>query len=168
VGTVSGADSDATFGLTLSDTDAAATSVKVNTRGGDGRVVLSGITAAGLKRLVAKAADLQGDAAFSGPPGALTLGDVTGSAQAQRLLSIGGSAGAPVTITLGRVSDLSVESVAPLKALVVTDWGHDAGNVTPDRIAAPRLASLKAAGSRADAVQGDASVEKSCCSATSG
>lgn len=94
--------------------------------------------------------DTTGSLAFSGGIRSLTLGDVSGEAR----LSIGfnpASSSAKAKIALGRVADLTLESLQPIGTLRALEWLDAAGE--KDLLKAPSITSIKITGG--DAVRGD-------------
>ncbi|MCE9589858.1 MAG: hypothetical protein K8S99_04980 [Planctomycetes bacterium] len=126
------------FSIQLTGTDQGS-SLKITGKGGDGRVRLVDISTDGaMKSISGSKTDLVNDLTVGGNIRTLTLGDLL--AGTEHTLSIGGTAAAKSsTITLGRVTDLTLTSGAPVKTLKVTDW-DDTGS--DDHITAPVLQSV--------------------------
>jgi len=135
------------------------TTTKSKQPGDDGQIVLNDIvvgdagnpaSADSLLSLTAKTADLRGDLTVAGlgTLGSLTLNDVVGT---QSTLSIGGSGGAGVSLSFGRVGDLGIQSGMPIKSLQAVEWKDPGGD---DVIRAPWLARLTITG-RKGVVAGD-------------
>jgi cyclophilin family peptidyl-prolyl cis-trans isomerase len=94
--------------------------------------------------------DTTGFLSFSGGIRSLTLGDVSGDAR----LSIGfdaTSSKAKANITLGRVTDLGIESLQPIGSLRAIEWLDSTGE--KDSISAPSIGSIQITGSKT--VRGD-------------
>jgi hypothetical protein len=89
-------------------------------------------------------ANVSGLAVFSGGVKTLALGDLTN----QALLLIGAvlpDTSTKGTITLGNVTDFSLESDMPLTSLTATSW-HDTAGTAKDTITAPSIGTLKVNG----------------------
>ncbi|NQU76715.1 MAG: hypothetical protein HQ546_10425, partial [Planctomycetes bacterium] len=117
-----------------------------------------------LKSLSAKTTVVTGDIIIEGPIRKLTLGDVgDGLDRWEQTLTIGNAPEpnpkAAVTIKLGRVEDLRIESDITIKSITAaawfddeSDWSEDPHEVpvdVADYIAAPALGRLKITGARA-------------------
>jgi hypothetical protein len=114
--------------LQLTGTDQG-TRLTLTARGGaDGRATLDDITSDGaLQQINGKILDLTGDITLAGSAKTLKLGDfLPGSGHT---LTLGGTEEAkPVSITLKRVADLSLDSGMPIKSLKVDDWEDNGGD----------------------------------------
>ena len=124
-------------GITLDGTTAA-TAVTILSKGGGtstGNVTVNG----SLRSLTGRTADLTGNLTVAGSIGKLALRTAGGG----RTITYGG-AGAPVTITFGAVSDVSVNSASPVKLIRASQW-LDA-DAAPDVIAAPSVGTVTTRG----------------------
>jgi hypothetical protein len=92
-----------------------------------------------LKSFTGKTTDLAGNLTASGFIGKLSLRSAGGG----RTITFSGG-GAPVSLALGNVSDVSVNSAAPLKSVRATQWLDT--DATPDVITAPLVQSLAVRG----------------------
>ena len=99
--------SDGIARITTTDTTAAST-LTIN-----GSTAITNMLVAGsLKAITGKAVTLDGDLSVAGGVGKLTLGNVAGGGHA---ITIG--SGAPLAVTLGSVTDLSISSQSAIKTL---------------------------------------------------
>ena len=118
-------------------------SVNITTRGGNGRVTLGGMSAAG----VVNAVNARG----------VVLGGTTTLANGIGRLDLAGAQGAAVTInrgaearlqdaalSLGDVADTTINSQQPFRQLRVNSWG--AGTALPDQVTTLRINSLQSIG----------------------
>ena len=129
-------DADATS-ITVDGTTAAS-SLVINAKGGGtstGAITVNG----SLKSLTGKTADLTGDLTVAGSIGRLALRSAGGG----RTITYAG-AGAPATLAFGAVSDVSLNSAAPIKSIRATQW-LDA-DATPDTISAPSVGAVMTKG----------------------
>ena len=130
----------------------AQTKVIVATKGAGSSTTVRQVRADGyLGRFTGKTLDLVGDF-LCGPVTKLTLRDVTGD----HVIDIGARAAwdqkTTSTIVLGRVADVSLLSLTPIKSLTVIDWQGTAG---AEQITAPWIGKLSARGNKAAGVAGD-------------
>ncbi|NLF30537.1 MAG: hypothetical protein GX591_06580 [Planctomycetes bacterium] len=105
-----------------------------------------------VQSIAAPTTTITGDITIEGSAASLILGDVTGAGE-QTLRIDGPEVLGPrdsVALTLGRVSDLTIESAMPISTLRVVDWTDDP-TVAADAVRAPSLNQLLVTGSR-DAV----------------
>jgi len=97
-----------------------------------------------IKAINAEGLFVAGDVRVQGWAGAINLGDTFGGGGPYQVF-IGG-AGRPVTISLGRVADVAVDSAADIRTLKAISW-HDDDDL-PDVVTAPAVGSLQTLGSR--------------------
>ncbi len=126
--------------------------VTVTTKGAGSSTTIRRIAIDGyLGGFTGKTLDLRGDFT-SGPVTKLVLRNVTGD----YVIDIGARAASDAkstcTIVLGRVADVSLVSLTPIKGLTVIDWRGDPG---AERITAPQIAKLTAKGAKKASVAGD-------------
>ena len=117
--------------------------VTITTRGGHTRV--EHIRVAGqLGSFSASTTDLLGDMIVDRGLSKLMLGDVSG----EHVIDIGAplKPKAAMSVTLGRVTDLSIGTETPVKCLKVVDW-RDTGGAS-DQIRAPWIGRILAAGGK--------------------
>lgn len=126
-----------------------APTINVRTTGGDGRVVLNGITSAGtLRNFLGKSVILRGNTNIAGGLGKL---DVFGTEDATIVLN-GAASAAGSSITIGSATDTDLNSATPVRTLRFGSWtGTDAD---PDSIVAQTIGTLQSRG----AFAGDVSV----------
>ncbi|NLF29886.1 MAG: tandem-95 repeat protein [Planctomycetes bacterium] len=123
--------------LVLSGTTARS-SVLITSRGWERRTTIGKVTADGsLASFVGRGVDLLGDLAVFGSLGQLVLDDVHDA-----WITIGSDevSAPPLSVTLGQVTDTSLISAIPLKALTVADWVNT--DAQADAIEAPWIGSL--------------------------
>jgi hypothetical protein len=140
---------DASTGLidVVLDATTTASTVKLSGRGGDGVVRLGDVIINGsAKSFDARQADLVGDMSVAGSLTRLTLRNVA----EQHTIAIGASAG-PLSIKMADVSELTLNSAAPIKTLDVASWTD--ADATPDVITAPSLDTLRVRGNFAAGLQ---------------
>ncbi len=142
--------------IELFDTDAS-TKVKINVKGGDGRLDIDNIIAVDpVGSFDGRSLDLLGNATFEGGIEKLRLGDVAHDHE----IFIGGSIDSkPVTIEMDRAIDVRIESLTPIKSLIATellsaDGGSEDGD-SPSEVIAPSIAKLQIKGDKKDGVAGD-------------
>jgi len=102
-----------------------------------------------LASILAAAVTLTGDLTVEGDLAGLTLGDVGGDVATEQKIEIQGSGavdpGSGVTITLGNVRDLQLDSALPVKSLRLGSW-LDTADSDADGIVAPAIDRLIAIG----------------------
>ncbi len=138
--------------LTLTGTDQGS-SLSVSVSGGTDKITtLHNINVAlAIKSIAAKNVNITGNVTIGGAVSTVTLRDVDGDGQS--LLSIGGSSSArSASVTMANVTDLTINSGAPIKTLSVSNWIDTNDN---DVVTAPFASSIKskldfAAGLRLD------------------
>jgi len=168
-------DFDGRDNVRLTITDDSGNPLKVSLRGdgwgqivdgdeGVGRIVLHGTTSrssltirsrgefdvddivadGSLRSITGKKVNLLGDITIDGALGRLVLGNVADN----HVISIGASDDPTdaVTMIFGRVSDLSILSAMPIRAITATEWLDQ--DATPDLIEAPWLGRLTTKGAR--------------------
>jgi len=138
------------LGIDLANTTTRSSLTITTRRGGDGKTTIGDISADGpLRTITARTTDLLGDIAIAGPLGSARLADVADHHD----ISIGGTPDdRPLTLYLGQVQDLVVQSGTPIRSLTATEW-LDA-DATPDRIVAPWLGTLRISGNRRAGIAG--------------
>ncbi|HRF04578.1 Ig-like domain-containing protein, partial [Accumulibacter sp.] len=125
------------FALKLNNTDAS-TQVSLAANGGDGRVVLTGISVRdNVGALDLAVADLQGDATFSGTLRTLVLGDIRKSR-----LDIAGAS--DIALQAGRIVDSQLHAPLARVSVVASDWL--AGIPGASRLELAGLSSLSTSG----------------------
>ena len=141
-------DSDGSFVLTLSGTDAKSnltvTTKKSTQPGDDGLAKLGKIQVNGtLGSFTAKTSDLADDFTATGSVNALTVRNITGG----HTLTIGANPSPKVAFTLsaGRVTDTALTSAVPIKSITAFEWLDTA---TPETITASRIDALKITGDK--------------------
>lgn len=123
-------------------------------RGTTGLTPVGNVTVTGsLTSLSAKTLDLRGDLTVTGSLGRLTLGDVTACTGISIGLRGAGDTRTSLSATLGKVAELSLESLTPIRSLKLVRWLDAAGEA--DYVEAPSLGSLKVTGDRRNGVRGD-------------
>ena len=146
---------DLRFTQTNTSSVATITTKKSSAAGDDGEIRLNGVTvgdssvpadSTSLKSLVAKTANLTGLLEVTGGLTTLTLADVTGGMIRIGSAPLAGSAA--VTIAMADVSDASIDSATPIKALTAIRWLDQDGS--PDSFSAPSLAKLTITGQKAN------------------
>jgi cyclophilin family peptidyl-prolyl cis-trans isomerase len=126
----------------------ARTALSLTARGGaDKAVDVESITTDGDARSIdARGATLRGDVAIAGTLSTLRLGNVADN----HVISIGGTdESASVTVTLGAVTDLTLDSETAIRSLTVTSW--DDTDATEDIVSAPGLGTVRATAGDLDA-----------------
>lgn len=115
------------------------TKLTISTKGGDGRTTLGAINVSGaINSITASKTDLTGGITLGGSAKTFKLGDMLPGAQ--KTITIGGTANAqPVKLAFGRVTDMHIESGAPISKLEVVDWDDTDGN---DLIRTPLLKAV--------------------------
>lgn len=104
--------------LDLSNTSPAS-ALTIRTRGGTGRVRIGDVTGGALRSITGRTADLTGAINLSGPLGTLALGNVNGGS-----LTVGG--GGQLSMRLGDVTNMTVNSASPVRSISVQSWTDDA------------------------------------------
>jgi hypothetical protein len=124
------------YGIDLTGTTGAS-ALSIKTRGGDGRMRLGDSTATGgLRSINAKTADLVGAFDTGGSLGKATLGNVTGGS-----LVVG--TGGQVALTVGDVTNFSIDSDSVIKSIKANLWSDDGA---ADLISAPDFGTLAVKG----------------------
>ncbi|KKK48092.1 hypothetical protein LCGC14_3148610, partial [marine sediment metagenome] len=123
------------------------------TLGKGAKTTVQQIRAAGpLRSVLGRTTYLLGNATFAGSLAKLTLADVADG----HVISIGPRAPedtkTTATITLGRVSDTTIDSQIPLKSIRVVEWLDN--NATRDAIIAPSLRKLTVKGAKVNISKG--------------
>ena len=117
--------------------------------GGDGRVIVHGITAENPVRAVSGSGmDLRGPAVFSNGIGRLDVGRVQGTSITIQRTATGPRGNA--TVSIGEAQDASLDSQQPLGLVRINSFGGN--DATPDAITAPSIANLQVAGGYAGAL----------------
>jgi hypothetical protein len=125
------------FALKLNNTDAS-TQVALAANGGDGRIVLTGISVSDdVGALDLAVADLQGDATFSGTLRTLVLGDLRNAR-----LDLAGAT--DITLQAGKIVDSQLHAPLARVSVVASDWL--AGIPGASRLELAGLSSLSTSG----------------------
>ncbi len=90
--------------------------------------------------------DVRGSVEIGGGAGNISLRNLVGEVTDQRHVSIGGSAASRVNLNLGRVADVSLESVSALGNVTVVQWLDN--NNTKDTVTYSGLGTLNVTGSK--------------------
>ena len=145
------------YDLTITGADAKSMLKILTDKGGDDAFDLSSITiddASGdesLGKVDAKTTNLNGDLLVTGTIGSISLANITGP----NTFTIGGPVTSRdlLTISVGRITDLSINSATPIKSLSAIDWNDADGTV--DTITTPWIGTVTVAGSKTDATLGN-------------
>ena len=102
-------------------------------------------------KIDAKAVNLHGNLLITGTAGSVALGNIVGPSTFT--ISTPVSAKDMLTVTLGRITDLSISSGTPIKSLTAIDWQDNNG--TSDTTNTPWIDTLTLSGSKTETAMGD-------------
>jgi hypothetical protein len=141
----SGGQGDAKRIVLYDTTEKSTLVIKTLTKGketGVGDIIVDG----SLKAILAKTTDLRGDITVTGSLGSITFDDIAD----EHTITIGSSANpkAGVVMKFDQVSDLTIDSQMPIKALTATEWVGGSLN-------APSVGSITTKGDKKRGISGD-------------
>ena len=145
------------FDLTLADTDSKSALTITTDKTGDAQFDLRSIAVANLSgtaslsKIAAKTTRLHGPLTISGTVGTISLSGVAhgGTWTIGNPLTSKGT----VSLSLGDVTDLSINSATPIKSLTAVEWVDGSGVI--DNITAPWIGTVRTTGIKADPSRGN-------------